>query len=124
MNRRFLRLPVDADEGFPQAFRLNFAGAEYVVSLHVNVPESIQPVPLDRVHDLSLGDGVMVMRVDRDDSSATRTVLLRKLVVGKLYEADRFALVFSEIKVARRNLNGVGAFGSRVTGGIAERWPS
>jgi hypothetical protein len=40
------------------------------------------------------------------------------------YEADDLMLVFTRMTVHPLNLNGSGAFGSTVVGGVAARWAS
>jgi hypothetical protein len=120
--RRFLRLPIEPDQGFPQAFRLEFGGRIYRVTLYVNTPEPVTEPPDDEV--LDLGDDVtatnasMVMRVVREGGPVEQVVFQRKVVTGVEYDADELAFVFRTIKVARRNLNGVGPAGSEVTAGI------
>jgi hypothetical protein len=119
--RTFLRLPVEADQGFPQAFRLEFEGRTYRISLYVNTPEPLIDPPDDEI--LDLGDDVtaagssMVMRVVREGPQEA-VIFRRKVVTGVEYDADELAFVFRSLKVARRNLNGVGAAGSVVIAGI------
>jgi len=50
-------------------------------------------------------------------------VVFRRKVVRRLeYGAAELALVFTDISIDPRNLNASGAFGSRVTAGVATRW--
>lgn len=49
--RTYLQLPINADEGFPQSFRLNFNGKTYQIVLYVNVLEDT-PVPPDEIYTL------------------------------------------------------------------------
>ena len=117
--RTYLRLPINADEGFPQAFRVNVGRGTYRLSFYVNVLESDQPGPKD-LYELPEQGAFLVMRVVRD--AATPAVIFQRRLVRDLeYEAGGLAFVFRRMLVARRNLNGVGAFGSEVVGGVAER---
>ncbi|NRQ31935.1 hypothetical protein HII36_08790 [Nonomuraea sp. NN258] len=114
----FLVLPVDADEGFPQAFRLSLGARVYTFAFRVTVTdESLlgSPEPLD----LPLPGAFLVLTVARD------TVLLRrKLVRDHVYGAAELALVFRRMLVSPANLNAAGSHGSRITGGVALRWGS
>lgn len=51
-------------------------------------------------------------------------ILRRKVVPRHEYEAAELALVFTEVAIDVRDLNGAGAFGSRTVGGVAARWAS
>jgi len=119
----YLQLPIGADEGFPQAFRLNFNGNRYQIVLYVNVLEGTQP-DADDIFTLPALGAFMVMRVLREDSTGTRVISQRKLVLNLEFEAADVVFRFTRMRVARRNLNGVGSFGSQVLGGIATRWAS
>jgi hypothetical protein len=119
--RTFLRLPINGDEGFPQAFRVGFRDRTYSILLYVNVLETDTETPEDHVYELPAAGAFMVMRVTRETGEGPRVILQRKLVPNLEYEAAEVAFVFRRLRVARRNLNGVGAHGSEVTGGIAER---
>jgi hypothetical protein len=61
----------------------------------------------------------LVVRVDvlRTDGTA-QTVFLRKVVPSLEYRAGGLGLYFPTQIVARRNLNGLGSFGSNVIGGV------
>jgi hypothetical protein len=146
--RSYLRLPVNAVDGFPQALRLAFGGRAYAVSFYVNIPEEQLATPPDHVYDLFADEGLtpklddiaaerllrtdafanpdafMVMRVEREGDAGPEVIFRRKLTRGVEYVAAELAFTFREIKVARGNLNGVGAFGSVVVGGVATRWAS
>ncbi len=204
--RNYMKLPINADEGFPQAFRLNFAGNVYQVLLYVNVLEEGMETPDDHVYRLpvherdpflfsmALGfqdeleagqlsedfrewfrtygselssdvvispsaesgqwwltdngagqryiakrseaalnihrytegfrEAYMVMRVEREGSGDTEVIFQRKLVPNHEYEAAELAFIFRRMQVVKQNLNGVGAYGSEVVGGVAERWAS
>jgi hypothetical protein len=119
--RTFLALPINSDEGFPQAFRVGFRDRTYGVLLYVNVLEADTEVAEDHVYELPTPGAFMVMRVTRETGDGPRVILQRKLVPNLEYEAAEVAFVFRQMRVARRNLNGIGAHGSQVTGGIAER---
>jgi hypothetical protein len=123
--RTYLQLPINADEGFPQSFRLSFNGTVYQVLLYVNVLEDGPATPdADGFYSLPTSGAFMVMRVLREDTEGTVTIFLRKLVSNLEYEAAELAFVFRQMQVARSNLNGIGSFGSQVIGGIATRWVS
>lgn len=117
----YIRIPINADEGFPQSFRLDFHGSTYRVFLYVNAPED-PAVPLEHIYDLPEHEAFMVMRVEREGPGEAQVMFQRKLVRNQRYEAAELAFVFREMRVARRNLNGIGDLGSRVTGGIEARW--
>jgi hypothetical protein len=119
MPRMYLTLPVDADEGFPQSFRLQVGTLVYLVELYVNAAEerAAEGGPLD----LLGGDGFLVARVLREDSDRLVPMLHRKVVRGLEYAAGELALIFKEAVVDVRNLNGAGAYGSRVVAGVSSR---
>ncbi len=121
VQRTYLQLPINADEGFPQAFRLNFLGNLYRVSLYVNVLEGDTPLPDDHIFQLPEPGAFMVMTVAREDMAGPAFLFRRKLVLNLEYEAAELAFVFQKINVARRNLNGIGSYGSEVVGGVAAR---
>jgi hypothetical protein len=119
--RTYLQLPINADQGFPQALRLSFAGQVYVILLYVNVPENNRDAVLDLPTsslDADAQQAFMVMRVTRDSAPA-QTIFQRKLVRNMEYRAAELAFVFRQLRVARQNLNGIGSFGSAVVGGVA-----
>jgi hypothetical protein len=118
----YLRLPINADEGFPQSFQLNVSGRIYRVLLYVNVLEGEAATPDDHIYRLPELGAFMVMRVDRETAGTPQVIFQRKLVLNLEYEAAELAFLFRRIWVAKRNLNGVGAFGSEVNGGVAARW--
>ncbi|MGI8334817.1 hypothetical protein ACRYCC_33105 [Actinomadura scrupuli] len=117
--RSFRRLPIDADEGFPQAFRLAMPGREYQFRLYANIAEEIvQAAPAGPL-DLPSAGAFLVLEVDREEPGGPVTILRRKLVPGVEYLAAELALTFRTIRLDLRNLNGIGSFGSEVTGGVA-----
>jgi hypothetical protein len=123
-SRIYLQLPINADEGFPQSFRLSFNGIVYQVLLYVNVLDDAAAVPDDYLYTLPAPGVFMVMRVAREDTGGPVVIFQRKLVPNLEYEAAEVAFLFQQMQVAKRNLNGVGTFGSQVIGGIATRWAS
>jgi hypothetical protein len=75
------------------------------------------------VRALPAPEAFLVVRVDQDmPKGGSRIVFLRKVVPSLEYEAGAIALTFRVQRVAVGNLNGEGALGSQVTGGIAPRW--
>ncbi len=122
--RIFLRLPINADEGFPQTFQLTFHQKSYQFLLYVNALEREAELPDDYVFHLPEPGAFMVMRVARAGPGESQVIFQRKLVLNLEYEADEVAFVFRTLEVAKGNLNGAGAFGSQVIGGIASRWDS
>ncbi|WP_030241779.1 hypothetical protein [Streptomyces sp. NRRL S-350] len=116
----YLRLPIEPAEGFPQAFRLQLGSVVYQFHLYVNVAEDLlATAPGDAVLDLPAAGAFVVLRVAREEASGPRTILRRKLVPGVEYRAAELSLTFPTMRVARRNLNGVGEFGSEMVGGVA-----
>jgi hypothetical protein len=118
MPRTYLRLPVNADEGFPQSFRFGVGGSTYAAMLYVSVLDQDES---RAAYDLTTPGASLVLRIVREGPAEPRTIFLRRLVVDHEYEAGDLALLFRELKVDRRNLNGAGAFGSVVRGGVASR---
>jgi hypothetical protein len=119
----YLRLPIVADEGFPQSFRLSLGASSYTVTLYVSIVAE-ELVASKSPLRLPTAGAFMVMGVRRDNPGVPATIFLRKLVPDHEYGAAELALLFTEIIVHPLNLNGRGAFGSRVTGGVALRWAS
>jgi hypothetical protein len=117
----FLQLPVNPDEGFPQAFRMTDGRGSYVVELAVNVVDD-DDVPAEGPLRLPAPGAFMVMTVTRQGPVADEVILRRKLVTGHEYGAAELAFVVRELTIDPRNLNAPGAFGSRVTAGVATRW--
>jgi hypothetical protein len=117
----FLRLPINPDEGFPQAFRVTVSGRTYQFRLYANVSEDFTAHAPDKPVDLPRDGAFLVLTVDREEPGGLVTILRRKLVPGVEYHAAELALTFTTIRVDRRNLNGVGSFSSDVVGGVASR---
>lgn len=118
--RTYLTLPINADEGFPQAFRLNFNNQTYQMLFYVNADETVLE-DADTLLTLPMAHAFMVLRVAREAADGLTVIFQRKLIPNLEYEAAELAFTFSKMVVARQNLNGVGAFGSQVIGGIAAR---
>ncbi|MGW2081418.1 hypothetical protein ACWCOW_31560 [Streptomyces sp. NPDC001939] len=105
-------LPVDADEGFPQSFRLRFGPHVYRIGLYVNADE--RTVTGGGLLDL-LGTGpFVVVVVDREDPDGLVPLVRQKAVRQLPCPAGPLRLVFREALVHVRNLNGAGTHGSRV----------
>ncbi|GAA4525852.1 MULTISPECIES: hypothetical protein [Nonomuraea] len=120
---RYMRLPVNADEGFPQAFRLALGPATYTVALTVTVVEETL-LAGGRKLTLPMPGAFMVATVTRESPGPERIVLRRKLVPGLEYEGAELALVVLSMVVDPRNLGSAGTFGSEVLAGVATRWAS
>ena len=121
-NRVYTPLPINGDNGFPQTFAIVFRGVTYRFRFYVNAsPALISDV--SAIFDLPVPDMFLVARVDQDlADGSSKLVFLRKIVPELVYASGQIALSFPVQRVAVRNLNGQGAHGSRVTGGIAPRW--
>jgi hypothetical protein len=117
----YLQLPVNADEGFPQAFRMTVGRGSYTVALYVTVVDE-ELLHTGKPLQLPLPGAFMVMVATREGPGQAQVVFQRKLVLEHEYEAAELAFVFQELTVDPRNLNAAGAFGSRVTAGVAARW--
>jgi hypothetical protein len=122
--RTYYQLPINADEGFPQSFHLNFDNQSYQILLYVNILEQETPYPEDHVFELPDAKAFLVMQVARVSATGTQVILQRKLVPNHEYTAREVAFIFQTMRVAMKNINGVGSFGSQVIGGIAARWAS
>jgi hypothetical protein len=121
--RQYTPLPIDAAKGFPQSFPFAFEGRAYNFRLYVNTateeldgqPDFLDPFPGERAY--------LVAQVERATPEGSSQLLFaRKVLPGLEYEFEEIALVFPFQRIARNNLNGQGAFGSQVIGGIARRW--
>ncbi len=115
-------MPINPEEGFPQSFLLNFNQQSYRILLYVNVLEQDSETTENYIYNLPEPGAFMVMQVSRETTSPSQVIFHRMLVPGLEYEAAELALVFWKMQVARLNLNGVGAFGSDIIGGVASRW--
>ncbi|MFC8509914.1 hypothetical protein ACFU3J_09875 [Streptomyces sp. NPDC057411] len=112
-------LPVDADEGFPQSFRLRFGERVYRIELYVNATEDA--VAEGGVLDLLGGGPFLVVAVAREEPGGLVPLLRRKAVRDLPCPAGELRLVFREALVDVRNLNGTGSYGSRVLAGVSAR---
>jgi hypothetical protein len=119
----YQRLPIVPEEGFPHSFRLDVGDGRYAVALYVNVIDAAG-LPEDHVFDLTLPGALMIMTVRREGTQPPTVIFRRRVVTGIEYRARELAFLFRTLRVDRRNLNGIGAFGSDVTGGVALRWGS
>ena len=73
--------------------------------------------------DLPGHEAFLVAWVRRElPDGSQQVVFARKVVPGREYPAADVVFTFPQQRIAVRNLNQAGAFGSRVTGGIAARW--
>jgi hypothetical protein len=121
--RTYEPLPVDGARGFPQSFPYLLNGRTYHFTFYVNVAADLLGAPAADLPAMPATEAFLVARVERETSGGGReTVLARKVIPGVEYEAAEIALLFAEYRVARKNLNGRGEFGSVVRGGIAARW--
>jgi hypothetical protein len=116
--RTYDPLPIDNTAGFPQQFPFLLNGVNYQFLLYVDVPEAA----LGSIVELMVlpdSQRFLVVRVDVLGTDGTaQAVFLRKVVPSLEYRAGGLGLYFPTQIVARRNLNGVGSFGSNVIGGV------
>jgi hypothetical protein len=120
--KTFLPLPINAEQGFPQSFPLLFDGRTYHFNFYVNAAAHILAKRPEFI-EVPTEEAFLVLRLEREVGDAAREVIfLRKIVPDLQYEAEELALFFTEQKIARDNLNGSGAHGTQVVGGIARRW--
>ncbi|QIS19631.1 hypothetical protein [Nocardia terpenica] len=123
MTSPYLRIPIDADQGFPQAVRIALGQRIYVLSFSVTVTDETL-LASDKPLSLPRPGAYLVLDVSAEQAQGTRILFHRKLVPSLEYGAHELGLVFTELAVHPRNLNGAGAFGSVVTGGVVTRWAS
>ena len=120
--KSFTPLPINVEQGFPQSFPLVFGGGTYHFKLYANVAAHLLAARPQFI-DVPAEEAFLVLSVERELTDATREqVFLRKIVPDLEYEVENIALLFSEKRIARDNLNGTGAHGTQVVGGIARRW--
>ena len=116
--RTYDPLPIDNSAGFPQRFPFLLNGVSYQFLLYVDVPESALG-SIDELMVLPDAQRFLVVRVDVFGADGTaQTIFLRKVVPSLEYRAGGLGLIFPTQIVARRNLNGVGNFGSNVIGRV------
>lgn len=121
----FLRMPISPEEGFPQAFRLALGDRVYSVTLYVNIAEPVvEAAAENHLFELPQPGGFLVMRVVREGGETPRVIFHRKVVRDHVYDAAELRFRFGRMAVNRRNLNGIGDFGSLIEGSVAVRWPS
>jgi hypothetical protein len=121
----YLALPIDADEGFPQSFRVAIAPYTYTVSLYVNLLDEGGREDDATVYDLARDPrAFMVMVIGRDGAPEPEEIFRRRLVIDHPYTAGELGFLFKELRVDRRNIGAPGAFGSSVIGGVATSWDS
>jgi hypothetical protein len=117
--RSYDPLPIDNSAGLPQSFPVLLNGVRYQFSIYADVPESALG-SADELMVLPDDKRFLVVRVDVVAADGTRqAVFLRKVVPSLEYRAGALALTFPTQVVARRNLNGVGSFGTNIVGGVA-----
>jgi hypothetical protein len=127
----FQQLPIDGDQGFPQTFRMIIGSVGYVIAIRVDVAEEVLPrnpsgapltdEQLSVVFDLPMPGAFVVLTVTREDPAGSAVLLCRKLVPGLIYRAGELLLTVRSMRVALRNLGGVGSFGSAIVAGVAQR---
>jgi len=116
--RAYDPLPIDNTAGFPQGFPLSLNGINYQFSLYVDVPEAALG-PIGEVMVLPDAQRFLVVRVDiLAADGTTQTIFLRKVVPSLEYSVRGIGLYFPTQIVARRNLNGVGSFGTNIVAGV------
>jgi len=121
MTLPFRRLPIDPAEGFPQSFRLSLEDRTYEFQLYANVTEELVDAASTGPLDLPRKGAFLVLSIAREEPTGLVTIFRRKLVPNLEYAVAELAVVFRTMRLDRRNLNGVGAFGSDVVGGVALR---
>ncbi|MEV3912616.1 hypothetical protein [Streptomyces canus] len=128
----FHQLPVEPDEGLPQAFSCLIGDTAYDFGLYANLDVGADDPP-QTLYDLAGPSrtaapaspaGYLVLRVVRQGPDGPRVEFLRKLVAepALVHRTQRLAIRLLEAKVARGNLNGRGHYDSRIVIGVAQRW--
>ncbi|MEI7993346.1 MAG: hypothetical protein WCH01_00450 [Methylococcaceae bacterium] len=121
VERTYTPLPIDVSRGFPQSFPLVFSNRNYRFRLYVNAPAALIK-DKTQIFDLPSPDIFLVVQIEIELSSGIRQpIFLRKVVPDIEYETDNIVLIFPQQRIAVKNLNGQGDFGSQVTGAIALR---
>lgn len=128
----FLQLPIDPDQGLPQAFASTVGTTRYEFGVYasLDVPDTDPP---ETLYDLAspghsqhpaTPPGHLVLRVVRPGPAGPAVILLRKLVPepGLVHYAAELAVTVTRAVIARGNLNAPGRFGSRIVIGVARRW--
>jgi hypothetical protein len=121
----YVPLPASGDDGFPQAFLLQFAGVVYRLTMTVYYPDPA--IVLDRAYagvvfdlpdpvlGLSLNLKVEVESLPDPD----RLVAARRVVIGMPMAFGPLRFRFRRVRVAQANLVGPGPHGSVLLAEIA-----
>ena len=121
----YVPLPATGDDGFPQAFLLQFAGVVYRITMTVSYPDPAYV--LDRAYSgvvfdlpdpargLSLNLKVEVESLPTPD----RLVAARRVVIGMPMAFGPLRLRFRRVRVAQANLVGPGSHGSELLAEVA-----
>ncbi|MFF4287535.1 hypothetical protein ACWCXK_31355 [Streptomyces sp. NPDC001739] len=128
----FRQLPVEPDEGLPQAFTCLIGDTPYDFAVYANLDVGADDPP-QTVYDLAAPvrisiptppPGYLVLRVMRPGPQGPQVEFLRKLVVEPqlVHRSARLAIRLLEARLARGNLNGRGHYGSRIVIGVAQLW--
>jgi hypothetical protein len=126
----FHEVPFEPDLGLPQVVSCPVGAATYEFALYASlrVPPGDDPAtvydlawPPERPGTVGTPAGHLVLRLAE---AGGRILLLRKLVPerGLVHLAGPLAVTLHEARVARGNLHGAGALGSRIRLGVAQRW--
>jgi len=119
--RTYTPLPIDVSRGFPQSFPLVFSNRNYRFRLYVNAPATLVK-DKTQILELPSAEAFLVVQVELDLANGIRQIIfLRKVVPDLEYATENIALIFPQQRVAVKNFNGQGDFGSAITGAIAPR---
>ncbi|BDM70861.1 hypothetical protein HEK616_43480 [Streptomyces nigrescens] len=128
----FHQLPVEPDDGLPQAFTCLIGDTPYDFGVYANLDVGADDPP-GTLYDLAAParisaptppPGYLVLRVMRPGPQGPQVEFLRKLVVEPelVHRSARLAIRLLEARLARGNLNGRGHYGSRIVIGVAQLW--
>lgn len=128
----FYQLPVDPDQGLPQAFSCTIGTSDYDIGLYASISPAASD-PLQAVYDLAGPRGLavaadppgyLVLRIVRQDPDRPHVIFLRKVIPDPalIHAAAELAVKVVTAVVARGNLNGSGSYGSQIVIGVAQRW--
>lgn len=129
---QFLQLPIDPDQGLPQAFSSTVGATRYEFGVYVNL-DAPDTDPPQTLYDLAspgpsprpaAPQGHLVLRVVRPGPTGATVILLRKLVPepNLIHYAAELAFKVPQAVIARGNLNNHGQYGSQIVIGVAQRW--
>jgi hypothetical protein len=129
---QFVQLPVDPDQGLPQAISSTLGSVRYDFGIYANI-DAPEDDPPETLYDLAspgpsqrpaAPPGHLVLRVVRPGPTGPSVILLRKLVPEPdlVHYGAELAFKVTRAVIARGNLNGRGQFGSQVLVGVAQRW--